>query len=150
MKSETFTYAVKCRSCRTQFKVQLFDSHEKNLFVADKKDWYCEPCKKKYFAEQARLRTLAQESSGFPQLTGTDKMVAWAVKIREDLMKKVDYLQKSLTFKDETEKKASEKGFAGLFEEWRKETSAKWWIDHRNMTVRDISKHVAEILKPPE
>lgn len=117
--------------------------------MVDKKDWYCEPCKKKYFAEQAEQRTKAQESSGFPQITGTDKMISWAVKIREDLLKKVDYLQKSLTFGGEAEKLASEKGFAGLFEEWRKETEAKWWIDHRNMTVRDISKRVAEILNPP-
>jgi len=28
------------------FKVQLFESHEKNMFLVDKKDWYCEKCKK--------------------------------------------------------------------------------------------------------
>jgi hypothetical protein len=150
MKSETFTYEVKCRSCRNKFKVRLFDSHEKNLFVVDKKDWYCETCKKKYFAEQAELRTKAQASNGFPQIVGTEKMVSWAVKIREDLLKKVDYLQKSLTFGDEAEKQASEKGFARLLEEWRKDTDAKWWVDHRSMTVRDISKRIAELQKVPE
>jgi hypothetical protein len=28
---------------------------------------------------------------------------------------------------------------------WREKTDAKWWIDQRRMTVRDISRRVAEI-----
>ena len=147
MGSETFTYEVKCASCRTKFKVQLFESHEKNLFLVDKKDWYCEPCKNKYFAEQTEKLTRAQETTGFHPLTGTTKMVSWAVKIREDLIKKVDYLQKSLVFENEEKKQASERAFDGLMQEWQKETEAKWWIDHRTITVRDISRRVSEILE---
>ncbi|MEZ4549469.1 MAG: hypothetical protein R2874_03055 [Desulfobacterales bacterium] len=50
MTVDTNTYQVTCRTCRKKFSVQLFDTHEKNLFVVDKKDWYCDGCKKEYFA----------------------------------------------------------------------------------------------------
>ena len=53
MSEENYKYTVKCRTCHTNFKVELFESHEKNLILVDKKDWYCDTCKKEYFKNQA-------------------------------------------------------------------------------------------------
>ena len=147
MTKDNFTYTVKCRTCRSSFEVQLFESHEKNLFIVDKKDWYCENCKTEYFKAQTEKLTKAQETVGFGELTGTAKMVSWAVKIRQDILKKVDYLKQSLKFDDETQKERSHKAFEMLFDQWQAKTEAKWWIDHRNMTVRDITKQVEENMK---
>ena len=145
MSEDLFTYTVRCKTCRSLFKIQLFESHEKNLFLVDKKDWYCEACKKKYFSEQTRKLTTDQQTAGFPELEGTEKMISWAVKIRGELINKVDYLNKSLRFETDAEKMLSERSFNRLFSEWHQKTAAKWWIDNRKMTVRDISKRLAEI-----
>jgi len=142
---DIYSYDVRCRTCRTVFKVQLFESHEKNLFLVDKKDWYCEKCKKEYFKEQTNKLSGAHQAIGFPKLNGSWKMVSWAEKIRAELIGKVDYLKKSLRFENDYEKELSGKAFDMFFKEWQEQTEAKWWIDHRKMTVRNISKRVAEI-----
>lgn len=145
MTEENFTYKVRCKTCRTRFKVQLFESHEKNLFLVDKRDWYCEKCKKEYAASETSKLSRAHQAIGFPELTGTRKMINWAEKIRSELINKVDYLKKSLRIEDEDAKALSEKAFELFFKEWQAETAAKWWIDNRKMNVRDISKRVAEL-----
>ncbi len=145
MTEETYTYGVKCRTCRITFRVQLFDSHEKNLFLVDKKDWYCDACKKEYFKKQAAELTNAHKDIGFPELEGTQKQISWAGKIRGELINKVDYLKKSLTFENDEKKELSEKAFDIFFKEWQVQTEATWWINQRRMTVRDISKRVEEL-----
>jgi len=145
MPEDIYSYDVRCRTCHTLFKVQLFENHEKNLFLADKKDWYCEKCKKEYFSKQTEKLIRAQQAIGFPELKGSQKMVSCAVKIRADLMNKADYLKKSLKFENDDERELSEKAFERFFEEWHEKTDAKWWIDRRKMSVQAISKRVEEI-----
>jgi len=127
------------------FKVQLFESHQKNLFLVDKKDWYCEKCKKEYFSRQTKELTKAHQAVGLPELNGSRKMVSWAEKIRAELINKLDYLKKSLKFENDDEQELSRKAFDLFFKEWQEKTEAKWWIDHRKMTIRNMSKRVAEI-----
>ena len=100
---------------------------------------------KKYFIEQTTKLSKAHQAIGFPELNGSSKMVSWAEKIRAELINKVDYLRKSLKFENDDEKELSGKAFDMFFKEWQEKTEAKWWIDHRKMTVRNISKRVAEI-----
>ena len=145
MTEDIYTYEVKCRTCRTKFKVQLFESHEKNLFLVDKKEWYCEKCKKEYFGKQTAKLVKEHQSIGFPELEGTWKMVSWGEKIRGELINKADYLRKSLKFENDDQQELFEKAFDMFLKEWQEKTQAKWWIDHRKMTVRDISKRVEEI-----
>ena len=145
MTEENFTYSVRCKTCRARFKVQLFESHAKNLFLVDKRDWYCEKCKKSYAASETEKLSRAHQAIGFPELVGTRKMITWAEKIRAELINKVNYLKDSLRIEDEDEKSLSEKAFDQFLGEWRGETAAKWWIDNRKMTVRDISRRVAAL-----
>lgn len=145
MTEDINTYDVRCRTCRTMFKVHLFESHQKNLFLVDKKDWYCEKCKKEYFTKQSKKLSQAHQAIGFPELNGSWKMVSWAEKIRAELIGKVDYLRKSLKFENDDQKERSGKAFDIFFKEWQQKTEAKWWIDHRKMTVRNISQRVAEL-----
>jgi len=127
--------------------VQLFESHEKNLFLVDKKYWICETCKTAYAGEQTTKHTAAQQKLGFPELQGTPKQIIWALKIRAELINKVDYLKNSLTFENDDEKKQSETAFNLFLNQWQQETSAKWWVDHRKMTVRDISNGIDKFMK---
>ncbi len=145
MTEENYTYTVKCRTCRSKFQVQLFDSHEKALFLVDKKDWYCEKCKKDYLKKQAANLSKTHQDMGFPELKGSQKMVSWAEKIRAELINKVKYLKESLWFENDSQKELSDKAFNTFFSEWQEKTEAKWWIDNRKMTVRDMSKRVEEI-----
>ncbi len=145
MPEEIYSYDVRCRTCHTLFKVQIFESHEKNLFLADKKDWYCEKCKKEYFSKQTEKLTRAQQTIGFPELKGSQKMVSSEVKIRAELMNKADYLKKSLKFENDDERKLSVKAFEKFFKEWQGKTDAKWWIDQRKMSVQAISIRVEKI-----
>lgn len=144
---EIYNYTVRCRTCRCKFEVQLFDTHEKNLFLVDKKNWFCESCKKEYFAKQTRKLTDEHKDFGFQELTGSQKMVSWAVKIRSDMLNKVKYLRESLTFENDQAKEKSDRAFDLFLTEWQAETDAKWWIDHRTMNVRDISKRIEELLQ---
>lgn len=148
MTEENYTYDVKCRTCRSIFQVQLFDSHQRNLFSVDNKYWHCEKCKREYFNKQAAKLTEEHQAIGFPELEGSEKMISWAVKIRAELINKVDYLRKSLTFANNDEKQQSEMAFDLFFKEWHTKRDAKWWIDNRKMTVRDISNRVKEISEP--
>lgn len=145
MPETNFTYDVKCKTCRTKFQVHLFEDHQKNLFVVDKKDWYCDKCKKEFFRQQTESLNQSHQELGMPPLSGTEKQVNWATKIRGEMINKVDYLRKSLTFPDDAAKDLSDRAFGQFLCEWQEETNAKWWIDHRRMTVRDISQRVAEI-----
>jgi hypothetical protein len=145
MTDDISTYSVKCRTCRRRFTVQLFGSHEKNLFLVDKKDWYCETCKQEFTRQQAAKLAEVQASSGFPALQGTPKQIPWAEKIRAELINKLDYLQKSLKYENENQKALSERAFEVFRDAWREKPQAKWWIDQRRMTVRDITQKLAEI-----
>lgn len=145
MNTENFTYTVRCKTCRTRFKVQLFESHAKNLFLVDKRDWYCEKCKKGYAATQTAKLSQAHQALGFPELNGTRKMITWAEKIRAELINKVNYLQDSLRIEDVAEQDISRQAFEQFFDRWRQETAAQWWIDNRKMTVSDISQRVAAL-----
>jgi hypothetical protein len=145
MTKETYDYTVKCGTCRKPFVVQMFDSHEKNLFMVDNRKWFCEACKKEYFKKQAADLTEEHKSLGFPALSGTQKQISWAVKIRSELINKVDYLRQSLTFNSEEDKSLSDQAFEMFLREWQEIKDAKWWIDNRQTTVRDVSRRVAEI-----
>ena len=115
------------------------------LFLVDKRDWYCDTCKKAYAAGETEKLSQAHRAIGLPELTGTRKMITWAEKIRAELINKVNYLKESLRIEDEDEKAVFTKAFDRFFQEWREETAAKWWIDNRRMTVRDISRRVGEL-----
>jgi hypothetical protein len=113
----------------------------------DKKDWYCEKCKKDYFDRQSREMARDQEEKGFPPLTGTTKMVSWGLKIRMDLLKKVDYYRQTMSFADSAEEQRADRAFSLLMDRWCQETRAKWWIDHRRMTVKDIVQEMDSLAK---
>lgn len=145
MTEQNCEYNVRCRSCFSKFSVQMYDSREKCLWLVDNKDWHCDSCKKEYFDKRTAALSKANASLGFPQLTGTRKRIAWAEKIRAELINKANYLNQSLNHEDEDAKVLSDKAFLLFFQEWQKETDSKWWIDNRSTNIRAISIRIKEI-----
>jgi hypothetical protein len=94
--------------------------------------------------------TESNKGLGFPELEGTQKQISWAEKIRTELINKVDFLQKSLSFDDDKEKQTSDITFKMFLIEWHKENQAKWWVDNRRTTVRNISDRIKQIAKDIE
>jgi len=145
MTKEIYDYDVRCKTCFEKFKVQLFENYEKNLWLVDNKDWYCEPCKTEYFEKQTSKLSQSHAKIGFLELAGTAKQISWAEKIRAELINKVKFLKESLVFNDDVQKEQSDLAFDLFMQEWQKETEAKWWIDNRRTTVRDISNRINEL-----
>ncbi len=148
MSKEIYDYKVRCKTCYEKFTTQLFESHEKNLWLVDKKDWYCETCKAEHFEKQASELAKSHAKIGFCELVGTPKRVSWAEKIRAELINKVNFLKDSLVFKDDTEKETSDMAFNLFLQEWQEITDAKWWIDNKKTTVRDISNKIKQLSNP--
>lgn len=146
MTKEIYDYEVRCKTCYKKFTTQLLESHEKNLWLVDKKDWYCETCKTEHFKKQASELAKSHAKIGFPTLIGTPKRISWAEKIRADLINKVNFLKKSLVFNDDDkEKETSDLAFDLFLQEWQEKTDAKWWIDNRKITVRNISDRIQKL-----
>ncbi len=145
MTKDNYDYDVRCKTCYKKFTTQLFENHEKNLWVAANKDWYCETCKAEYFEKQTSKLAKSHAQIGFPMLVGTPKRVSWAEKIRAELINKVNFLKESLKFNDDKEKEISDHAFNLFLQEWQEKTDAKWWIDNRTITVRDISHRIKEL-----
>jgi hypothetical protein len=145
MTASIYDYEVRCKTCYKKFTMQLFEDHDKNLWLVGNKDWYCKTCTAEYLDKQTSKLTKAHASMGFPPLKGTPKRISWAEKIRAELLNKVNFLKERLTFDDPKAKKASDRAFNLLLQKWQSQNDAKWWIDNRSMTVRDISESVQKL-----
>jgi hypothetical protein len=86
----------------------------------------CRDCRSGALLTESTGPTARAEAAGLPELTGSEKQIAWAQTIR---MAELDALPGRLArFDDDVAA-----GFTGLL--WsvaRRQTSASWWIDHRN------------------
>ena len=149
MTKEIHDYEVRCKTCFKKFTTQLFENHEKNLWLVDKRDWYCEPCKIEHFEKQTSQLAKSHAKIGFSTLVGTPKRVAWAEKIRAELINKVNFLKERLIFNDDdddkNDKEISDQAFDLFLQGWQAQTDAKWWIDNKKISVRDISDDIKKL-----
>ena len=112
-------------SCGHEAEVVLF-GREKDR---DRKlRWYRENglCPECYRVKQTA--EVALKSEGLPPLTGTDKQVHWAAKIRVDV---ISYVRNKVSSANNTEEQKD--GVTQIFLELcQSRTEAKWWIDNRD------------------
>lgn len=111
-------------SCGHKAEIVLFGPEKQR----DRKiRWYRENglCPECYRGKQAA--EVALKSEGLPPLTGTDKQVQWAAKIRVDV---ISYVRNKVSSANNTEKQKD--GVMRIFLELcQSKTEAKWWIDNR-------------------
>jgi len=108
---------------------------EKNRqYIANKKfSGLCPECWKKQQEEKA-----AQINVGLPELTGTEKQVSWALHIRAKMIETVNNIKTNPTFIQYF----AHRGVENIETRWQEiletQTTAKWWIDHRDSDIRAI------------
>jgi hypothetical protein len=109
----------------------------------------CPDCRCKKFEEEREQKT--QESfekakeMDLPELTGSEKQIAWAVSLRQQLIDGIEGIS-------DLEKKTLLKRYGITDEDIRKiklyiietKTSAKYYIDHRHYLIRDYLKEEKE------
>lgn len=85
--------------------------------------------------KECRQSEELKKAEGLPALSGSEKQVAWAVKIRNSFIEKFE----GIATPDPMFKK---------FMNWLKvQTEARWWIDHRDSMMRAIVQEFAKEVK---
>ncbi|MCP3925671.1 MAG: hypothetical protein GY714_24145 [Desulfobacterales bacterium] len=142
-----FDYDVKCRTCNQKFKVQMFDSHDRNLYLVDNKHWFCDKCKKDFFSKQTAELQEKNTLKGFLELEGSDKSISWAEKLRSEMMNKFEIYKQTVTHQSDEDKELFEKANEIFLSEWFATKDAKWWIDNKKMNVRDMRLKIEFIIE---
>jgi len=167
------TALCKCRFCGNDFKVEAFKINRKE--ANSWKEWaednidICQKCDREiYEAEREKENKKAMEKSiamGLPELTGSEKQVAWANSLRLDfvcqyekeLTKMNDIIQNADKEK-QPEMIAQKKSFCDAMDyAVNTKTDARYWIDSRdkrsNFLMWELLSEYKEMKKneiPPE
>lgn len=104
-------------------------------------------CTECYQAEMKRLHEeenreaaeIAREM-GLPALTGTEKQVAWAELIRQQMLADLD----KFIYKQVKIEHRNDPSFLEAVEKIRSRTEARWWIDNRGMNMSWELKYLLE------
>ncbi len=132
---------VSCSECGNEYQVQMYGPHSTRDWKVNNWRGVCDGCK-----EEAKMLLIEQNKTGeLPELTGSDKQIAWAMTIRDSFVseiKKTDIKSKwfkaIVRFKNETgieiDQRAIDAGLSLVLEE----TKAHWWIDNRITRKKDI------------
>ena len=120
-----------CKVCGEQFVIRVTkrnrrEANEFEEWAAENID-VCTECKRKAELEEAK-----KTSEGLPELTGSEKQIAWAIVIRA---KKVQDVEEALApYLD-----SSKQNLKGrILDALKAKSEAKFWIDARNMYPREI------------
>lgn len=126
---------VECNECGTTYRVQMYGKMKDREWKVENWKGYCQECKDKFSREQLEQAQKESEEMGLPELTGTEKQIAWATKIRAEMVANQEHLS------------AEESVVLDII--IQKRLSAGWWIDHRdNSDFRNAIKKAAEYTTP--
>ena len=119
MAKYTITYA-----CGHTATMQLFGKYaDRDRKIAYYKTIDCPECQANKIAQK-------EASKGYAELLGSDKQVRWANAIRETKINEVnEFASKVNRNQDILER---------VIDDLQAETSAAWWIEHRDSTVENL------------
>lgn len=120
---------VNCKKCGTKYDVQMYGKIKDRERRVEYGHWICEDCKKNQTAEAAEKNAAA----GLPELTGSDKQIAWAEKIRSEKIAEIEKFFAPLTITPEQKKRIDEVKNLIIAE-----AAAKNWIENRNESVNSL------------
>lgn len=150
-------YTVECPSCNETYDVKLYGRQSDRQWRLDTWDWTCDQCRQRQREETNQAAAAANQADGLPPLTGSEKQISWAESIRKEIIEKVadqvgrlvvqvrDTVANSREHADqlagrygfESAEQVIEKALA-VEEVLAANTSASWWIDHRNAGIRQL------------
>lgn len=123
-------------SCGHSGKVELFGKNserEKRLLLLEQD--LCPEC-----CRNEQLQQAVASSHGYPELSGTEKQVNWALTLR------IAFVQQSETYKSKVRIEDQPSVQAALDHLIKTKTNAGWWIDHREAFVpRTLAEAFSEI-----
>ncbi len=120
------------RTCGHIETIEVFGTNvhgERDRKVAYEESRCCREC---YLA--AKAAEAAEASKGLPELTGSEKQVAWAMSIRVEMLNGL---------KDLEARFAGQADFDAAMDALRNKTEAKFWIDNRSLTGHQVLKNIA-------
>ena len=140
---------VTCK-CGHTITIELFgENEERERKIAWQEGSLCPEC---YRAAQAKEAAKSASEDNLPELTGSEKQVAWAMRIRADRVKEARDLAEGTKARnarilalhpDKAEDAAKadamvDESLAKILAWIRTETEARFWIDTRDETARDL------------
>lgn len=129
-----------CETCGQKYSRPTYTStatSETKRFWREKEGTAYGICSECYKKEQTEKREKAMSESGLPELTGSEKQIEWATKIR---------FEKYETSKGYT-KNMTPKG-AEIYDRLFGMTEAKFWIDNRDEGFRELVKVIMDMAPP--
>jgi len=140
---------------------------ERNRREAGRKaEWHasqghiCESCRQKRQAQENAAAAAHNAEQGLPELTGTEKQIAWAETIRREMIDvatcavqgTATEFQLQARWDEEYSFRRTHRGIAGddprlpaAMEALKRQTKASWWIDNRDTRLSVLLKELAEL-----
>ena len=136
--------------CGHTDRMQLYGPYaERNRKI----EWYkenviCPACKAARQKEEAAQQIKTDTEAGLPALSGSPKQIQWAVMLRKAYMDKLEdaFVRRQTEESPDVIRIVSREVVLG------KQTEAKWWIDHRDMSALAMLKGACKLegLDSPE
>lgn len=138
-----------CATCGQQFEVRVvkYNSREARSFEkwAEENITECRDCESKRIAAEHEVEnakaTETAKNSGWPELKGTQKQIAWAETCRANMIKTVCEFYDDFFDTDEQNEYARKI----VSEILLTKTEASWWIENRGASVRSIIRLANQI-----
>lgn len=111
----------------------------------------CDDCRHQQLIEADKVAAEQNAAAGLPELTGTEKQVLWAEKIRAEKLDAIKQAKSGLLAQLEIWALYGDEGnllpldhnhFAHARNMLKQQTSASWWIDNRSVKVGVLLKNV--------
>ena len=125
---------VECPVCSTSYTVQLYGPGRDREYKLEHYDWTCADCKEKARQEENQKAAQANAESGLPQLTGSEKQIAWAETIRKQ---KIATLDEAMTHRGLSHSLDLDR-FNAAVATLKRTASARWWIDNRDTHIETL------------
>ncbi|MFE8034774.1 hypothetical protein [Thiohalocapsa marina] len=115
----------------------------------------CDACRRAEFEAKNADAAAANAAAGLPPLTGSEKQILWAESIRllkidqahRAMIGALSTLELQMLFGDEVDPEDPAIGI--VVDALRAVTSARWWIDRRDLKVSCLLAELAKGLTPP-
>ncbi|MEW6016474.1 MAG: hypothetical protein AB1760_00205 [Pseudomonadota bacterium] len=102
------------------------------------------PCLACVREAEARAAAANAAAQGLPDLVGSPKQVAWALRIRQQILRDADDLRADIMRQVPNADKRITR-FDSLLATIRAQSSAAWWIDHRDNTAYELLNQQAKV-----
>ena len=81
---------VECRDCKKEFEVQLYGKMKDRDYKVEHYYWLCDECKAEKREKELEEAKKKSREMKLPELTGSEKQVNWALKIRMEAIKAIE------------------------------------------------------------